>query len=68
MLEYQNIKCFLKGYVQYWSEEVFVIKKVKKHFCGHMLFMILNEKKLLELFTKKNCKKQIKKGLELKKQ
>ena len=22
---------FLKGYVQYWSEEVFVIKKVKKH-------------------------------------
>ena len=31
MLEYQNIKCFLKGYVQYWSEEVFVIKKVKKH-------------------------------------
>ena len=26
------------------------------------------EKKLLELFTKKNCKKQIKKGLELKNQ
>ena len=29
--------------------------------------MILTEKKLLELFTKKNCKKQIKKSLELKK-
>ena len=29
--------------------------------------MILMEKKLLELFTKKNCKKQIKNRLELKK-
>ena len=67
MLEYQNIKCFLKGYVQYWSEEVFVIKKVKKHCSVDMLFVIVNEKKLLELFTKKNCKKQIKKSLELKK-
>ena len=29
--------------------------------------MILTEKKLLEHFTKTNCKKQIKKSLELKK-
>ena len=30
MLEYQNIKnIFAKGYVRNWSEEVFVIKKVK---------------------------------------
>ena len=29
--------------------------------------MILMEKKLMELFTRKNCKKQIKKSLELKK-
>ena len=29
--------------------------------------MILMEKKLTELFTRKNCKKQIKKSLELKK-
>ena len=28
--------------------------------------MILTEKKLFELFTNKNCKKQIKKSLELK--
>ena len=34
------------------SEEIFVIKKVKK---------------LLERFMKKNCKKQIKKSFELKK-
>ena len=30
--------------------------------------MILTEKKFLEHFTKKNCKKQIKKSLGLKKQ
>ena len=33
-----------------------------------MFVKILMEKNLLELFTKKNCKKQIKKGLELKNQ
>ena len=33
-----------------------------------MLLMILVEKKFLELFAKKNCKKQIKKDLESKKQ
>ena len=32
-----------------------------------MLLVILMVKKLLERFTKKNCKKQIKKNLELKK-
>ena len=31
-----------------------------------MLLMILTDKKLLELLMKKNCKKQIKKNLELK--
>ena len=39
-----------KGYVPNWSEE---------------LLVILTEKKLLERFTKKNCKKQIEKSLEL---
>ena len=39
---------FVKGYTPNWSEEV----------ChGHMLLMILMEKKFLELFTKQNCKK-----------
>ena len=34
---------------------------------GHILLVILKEKKLLERFTKKNCKKQIKKNLDSKK-
>ena len=43
------------------------LKKLKILCRGYMLLMILMKKKLLELFTKKNCKKQIKKSLELKK-
>ena len=41
------------------------LKKLKTLCRGHMLLMILMEKKLLELFTKKNFKKQ--NSLELKK-
>ena len=66
LLEYENIKIFWlqKGYIPNWSEEVFVIKKVKiivpwTHF--------INEIKSEKIFTKKNRKKQIKKSLELKK-
>ena len=43
------------------------IQKLKILFPGHMLLVILKLKKLLELFSKKNCKEQIKKNLELKK-
>ena len=46
-----------------WSEEAFVIKKLKIQFHGHMLLMILMVKKLLEQFKKKNFKRQIKKNL-----
>ena len=42
------------------------LKKLKTLFRGHMLLVILKAKKMLEHFTKKNCKKQIKKSLELK--
>ena len=49
--KYETI--FTKGYVSNWSEEV-------------LLLVILKAKKLLERFTKKNCKKQVKKSLELK--
>ena len=67
--KYKNI--FAKGYTPNWSEEMFVIKKVKKYCAVDMLLMILMEKKLLERFTKMNCKKKkkkkIKKYLELKK-
>ena len=54
-------KIFAKGYVPNWSEEVFVIKNLKILFLGHMLFVILKVKKLLEGFTKVNYKKEIKK-------
>ena len=63
--KYKNI--FAKGYVSSSSEEVFRLKTLKKLFRGHMLLVILKAKKLLEHFTKTNCKKQIKKSLELKK-
>ena len=62
--KYKNV--FAIGYVPNWSEEVFLIKKVKTLFRGHMLLVTLKEKKLLEKFTKDNCKKQIKESLELK--
>ena len=59
--KYKNI--FAKGYVSNWPEEVFVLKKLKILCRGQFFWKILMEKKLLELFTKKNYKKQIKKNL-----
>ena len=63
--KYKNI--FAKGCVPNWSEEAFAMKKVKTLCRGHMLLVILKVKKNSERFTKNNCKKQIKKSLELKK-
>ena len=60
--KHKNI--FAKGYTPNWSEEVFVIKKLKIQFHGHMLLMILMVKKLLEHFMKKNYKRLIKKHSE----
>ena len=48
---------FAKGYVPNWSEKVFVIKKIRYMYRGYMLLVILMVKKVLEHFTKKNCKK-----------
>ena len=61
LLEYQNIKTFL----QKAMFQTFVIKKVKNT-VPPMLLVILKAKKLLERFTKKNYKKQIKKSLKIK--
>ena len=58
---------FLKVYVLNRSEEVFVIKKVKKTAPWTYVIGDPNGEELLERFTKKNCNKQIKKSLELKK-
>ena len=44
-LKYKNV--FAKAYTSNWSEEIFVIKKLKTLFRGHMLLMILMEKNLL---------------------
>ena len=60
--KYKNI--FAKGYAPNWSEEIFMLDKLKIQFLGHMLLMILMVKKLLEAFAKKNCRKLIKKNLE----
>ena len=68
LLEYQNIKTFLpKAMFQIGLMKFLLLKKLKTLFRGHMLLAIIKSKKLLERFTKKNYKKQIKKSLELKK-
>ena len=67
MLEYQSIKILLqKAMFQIVSKRFLLLKKLKILCHGHMLLVILTEKKLLERFTKKNCEKQIKKSLGLK--
>ena len=68
MLEYKNIKIFLQKVMFQIGVKKFLVSqkfKILRH--GHMLLVILMEKKLLERFMKKNCKKQTKKSLELKK-
>ena len=51
--KYKNI--FAKGYTPNWSEEIFVIKKIKN--TVPWIYVILMVKKLLEHFMKKNCKR-----------
>ena len=65
LLEFQNI--FADDYTPNLSEEVLWLKKLRILCRGYTLLMTLIVKKLLEHFTEKNCKKQIKKSLELKK-
>ena len=64
MSKYKSI--FVKGYAPNWSEEVSVIKRFKKTVSWTYVVSILTVKKLLERFLKKNCKRQIKRSLELK--
>ena len=63
--KYRNISA--KGYTPNWSEEVFVIKKLKIQFHGHMLLMIsivnIGILQLLEHFMKKNYQRLINKNL-----
>ena len=64
--KYKNL--FAKGYVPNWSGEVFVITKDKKTpCCGHMLLVILTEKRLLECLKKKELQKTNQKGFRVEK-
>ena len=68
MSEYQSTKMFLqKVMFQIVLKALLWLKKLKMLYRGHMLLMILVEKKLFERFMKTNCKKQIKKNLGLRK-
>ena len=58
---------FAKGYTPKWSEEIFLIKKVKNTVLWTNFINDLNGKKLLEPFMKKNYKTLINKSLEQKK-
>ena len=49
-----------------WSEEIFLLVKLKIQYHGHMLLMILMVNKLLAHSMKKNYKLQINNNLELK--
>ena len=59
--KYKNI--LAKGYTPNWSEEVFVIKKVKNTIPWTYVISDLTVKKLLEHFMKKNYKLLINKNL-----
>ena len=63
--KYKNI--FAKGYMPNWSEEVFVIKKVKNTVPWTYIINDLNDEEITGTFYEKNYKKQAKKNLELKK-
>ena len=51
ILKYENV--FAKCYVPIWFEEVFVIKKLKILFGGHLLLAILMVNKFLKVLRKK---------------
>ena len=68
LLESQNIKTFLqKALFQIGLKKIFLLEKLKILFRGHMLLVILNAKRLLERFIKKNCKKTNQKEFRVKK-
>ena len=60
--KYKNI--FAKGFTTNWSEEVFVIARLKIRFHEHMFLIVLMMKKLQEHFRKRNCRRLIRKNSE----
>ena len=57
LLEYQNMKRFLQKAMFQIGLKFLLLQKLKILFREHMLLVILKVRKLLERFTKKNCKK-----------
>ena len=63
--KYENI--FAKVYTPNWSEEFFVIKKVRNTVPWTYVVSDINREKVAGTLYAQNCKKQIKNSLELKK-
>ena len=59
--KYKNI--FAKCYIPNYSKQNFVIKKFKNAVPWTYVINDLKGQEMLERFTRKNCKKQIKKSL-----
>ena len=60
--KYKNI--FAKGYAPNWSEEVFLISKIKNTVPWTYVVSDLNGEKLLKVFMESNSRKLVKKNLE----
>ena len=61
-------KAILQKFTFQISLKKFLLLKKLNILCrGHMLLMVLVQKKLLDFLTKADCRKQVKKRLELKK-
>ena len=58
MLEFQNIKIFLLKDMFQIGPKFLLLAKLKIQFLGLMLLVTWMRKKLLEVFTKSNCKKK----------
>ena len=63
--KYKNI--FAKGYTLNWSEEIFVVKKIKNTVPWTYEINDLNGKEIIGSFYEKELQRLIKKNLELKK-
>ena len=63
--KYKNI--FAKGYALNWTEEIFVIKKIKNTVPWTYLISNLNEEEIVGSFYEKELQKTNIKNLELKK-
>ena len=63
--KFKNI--FAKGYTPNWSEEIFIVKKIKNTLPWTYAISDLNGEEIVGSFYEKNCRKLIRKSLELKK-